>query len=268
MSAISRIRDIEELAEFIAETFFPNDRVEPEQIADQIGVSHNYGHYGDAFDGLLECLDGDFHIYGNLDRVKSARHARARFTFCHELGHFYIDDHRNALAGGVGPHASFTDYQSNNPAEKEADAFAAALLMPAKRFGLAARRRQPGIDAIRELVELFGTSYQSTAIRYAKSNMHSVLAMRWTTTERRWCWSSDDIHRITGNRMHKSAQNIPEGSLTAMALGGGDVEGRVSGSTLSTWCPSVTVGSKADWIVVEEVMSLGEFGVLTLLYPA
>ena len=268
MSVLSRLSDIEDLAEFVAESFFPSDRIEPEQIADQNGVSYNYGQYGDAFDGLLECLDGDFHIYGNLDRVKSAVHTRARFTFCHELGHFYIDDHRNALAGGVGPHASFTDYQSNNPAEKEADAFAAALLMPANRFGSAARRRQPSVGTIRELVELFGTSYQSTAIRYAKSNTHSVLTMRWTTTERKWCWSSDDMHRVTNNRVHKSAKNVPEGSLTSMALQGDVAEGQVSGSTLATWCPFVTAGSKADWIVVEEVMSLGEFGVLTLLYPA
>ena len=184
------------------------------------------------------------------------------------MGHFYIDDHRIALAGGVGPHGSFTDYQSNNPAEKEADAFAAALLMPAKRFGSAARKRRPCVDTIRELVELFGTSYQSTAIRYAKSNTHSVLAMRWTTTERKWCWSSDDMRRITKNRMHKNSENVPEGSLTAKALQGGVAEGQVTGSTLAAWCPFVAAGSKADWIVVEEGMSLGEFGVLTLLYPA
>ena len=268
MTALSRFRDIEDLAEFIAETFFPNDRIEPHLIADQNGVSHNYGYYGDAFDGLLEFLDGEFHIYGNLDRVRSAEHARARFTFCHELGHFYIDDHRNALAGGVGPHASFTDYQSNNPAEQEADAFAAALLMPAKRFTSAARRRRPGAEAIHELVELFGTSYASTAIRYAKSNMHSVLAMRWTNEGRKWCWSSEDMHRLTGNKMYKDASNIPTGSLTASALQGSVTAEEVSGSTLSAWCPFVASGSQADWIVAEEVLSLGEFGVLTLLYPA
>ena len=268
MSALSRFTDIEALAEFVAESFFPNDRIEPETIAEQNGVSHNYGLYGDAFDGLLECLDGEFHIYCNLDRVKNAEHARARFTFCHELGHFYIDDHRNALAGGVGPHPSFTDYQSNNPAEREADAFAAALLMPAKRFVVEARRRRPSVTAIQELVALFGTSYQSTAIRYAKSNTQSVLAMRWTAEERKWCWSSDDMHRVTHNRVFKESSRLPKGSLTALALQGNVDEGQVVGSTLATWCPGIRAGSTADWVVAEEVLSLGDFGVLTLLYPA
>ena len=268
MVEAGRLSEIEDLAAFVAELFFPEDRIEPEVIAEQNGISYNYGHYEDAFDGMLEYLNGDFHIYGNLDRVQSPAHARARFTFCHELGHFYIDDHRNALISGVGPHASFTDYQSNNPAEQEADAFAAALLMPARRFREEARHRKPGIDAIRELVDLFGTSYASTAIRYAKSGVHSVLAMRWTKSERQWCWSSDDMYQLTGNRIHKPTAKVPPGSLTALALQGDNTTGKIIGSSLAAWCPFITSGSKADWIVVEEVMSLGEFGVLTLLYPS
>ena len=268
MVEAGRLSEIEDLAAFVAESFFPEDRIEPEVIAEQNGISHNYGHYEDAFDGMLEYLDGDFHIYGNLDRVKSPAHARARFTFCHELGHFYIDDHRNALVSGVGPHASFTDRQSSNPAEQEADAFAAALLMPASRFREEARHRRPGIDAIRELVNLFGTSYASTAIRYAKSSTHSVLAMRWTKSERQWCWSSDDMCHLTGNRIYRSAAKVPPGSLTALALQGGNTAGKTIGSSLAAWCPFIKPGSKTDWIVVEEVMSLGDFGVLTLLYPS
>ena len=109
--SVKRLQDIEELAEFVTESTFPNSRTEPEQIAEQLGITHNYGHYEDAFDGLLEYCDGDFHIFGNLERVYYPEHPRARFTFSHELGHYFIDEHRNALAGSVGPHASFTDYQ-------------------------------------------------------------------------------------------------------------------------------------------------------------
>ena len=266
--SVKRLQNIEELAEFVAESTFPNSRIEPEQITDQLGITHNYGHYGDAFDGLLEYCDGDFHIFGNLERVYYPEHPRARFTFSHELGHYFIDEHRNALAGGVGPHASFTDYQSNNPAELEADSFAAALLMPEKRFFSAVRPRRPSVQSIRELVEQFGTSYASTAIRYAKSNLHSVIVMRWTFEERKWCWSSKDMHQITGNKLYKFAEKIPVGSLTHSMLYGIQEMHSVKGSTLSAWCPFVMPGSKKDMIVSEETMSLGSYGVLTILYPA
>ena len=268
MVSESRMRDIEELAEFVAESTFPNSRIEPEQIADRLAVTYNYGHYENAFDGLLQYYENTFHIFGNLDRVYSSRDPRARFTFSHELGHYFIDEHRNALIGDVGPHASFTDYQSDNPAEREADSFAAALLMPTKRFNSAVKKRPPSMQSIRELAEQFGTSYSSTAIRYAKSDLHSVIAMRWTSEERKWCWSSDDMYQITGNKFYKPTEKIVVGSLTKSLLHGTKEVQSTKGSTLSAWCPFIASGSMKDMIVAEEVMSLGNFGVLTLLYPA
>lgn len=264
---MSRSNEIESLAEFVAETYFPNDRVEPLVVAGQIGITHNFGHYADAFDGLLEYMDGRFHIYVNLDRLRSPDHPRARFTLGHELGHFYIDDHRNALSGGIGPHASFTDYQSQNPAEQEADSFAAAFLMPMKRFKSIAKKKYPGAAAVRELADIFGTSYASTAIRYARSNTHSVIVMRWTLEERKWCWSSDDLYNITKNKAHRSLEPIPSDSLTMSTLH--SLNGRLDrrGSTLSTWFPFIANGSLEDRIVVEEVIPLGDFGALTILYP-
>ena len=74
--------------------------------------------------------------------------------------------------------------------------------------------------------------------------------------------------QLTGNKMYKESNKVPDDSLTALAVRGSVAAGEVRGSTLSAWCPFVAPGSKADWIVGEEVLSLGEFGVLTLLYPA
>ena len=176
--------------------------------------------------------------------MHSSEHPRARFTFSHELGHYFIDEHRNALVGGVGTHASFTDYQSDNPAELEADSFAAALLMPAKRFASAARQRRPSVQSIRELAGQFGTSYASTAIRYAKSDWYSIIVMRWTIEGRKWCWSSKDMYQIASNKLHKPAEKIPVGSLTHSMLHGKDEVLSAKGSTLSAWCPFITSGSK------------------------
>src|SRR5689334_23997225 len=54
-------------------------------------------HYGNCFDGLLEYEAGEFHVYCNVDRGNIPGGARARFTLAHELGHYFIDEHRIAL---------------------------------------------------------------------------------------------------------------------------------------------------------------------------
>lgn len=40
------------------------------------------------------------------------------------------------------------------------------------------------------------------------------------------------------------------------------------GTTLSTWFLRINHGSRDDQIMVEEALSIGEYGVITLLYPA
>jgi len=128
-----RKEEIAELAETVADEHCPTGRVDPVLIAKAKGITLSFGRYEDAFDGLLEHCCGRFHIYCNLDRVERAGSPRARFTLSHELGHFYIDEHRNALKAGRAPsHPSFCDYESKNPVEQEADHFASCLLMPAK----------------------------------------------------------------------------------------------------------------------------------------
>src|SRR5207247_1657430 len=107
----------------------------------------SFGRYGDAFDGLLEHRSGRFHVYANLDRVEREDSPRARFTLAHELGHYFIDEHRNALAAGLAlSHPSFCDFESDLPVEKEADHFASNLLMPAKGFRKLAARAPLGLE--------------------------------------------------------------------------------------------------------------------------
>jgi Zn-dependent peptidase ImmA (M78 family) len=267
---MSRFDEIEELAEAVANTHFPDDRIEPVRIAEKNGITYNFGHYGKAFDGLLEYLNGRFHIYGNSDRIREATYPRARFTVGHELGHYYIDTHRRALSGGVKPHPSFTEFQSENAAEREADTFAANLLMPKRRFVASASGMNPGADTIRSLASLFGTSYSSTAIRYALADVASVIVMRWTSEERKWCWSSRDLWELTRNKAYRAVRHVPADSRTGEMLRrtfATEGESLSKGSTVSTWFPFIRAESRDNLILVEETIGLGEFGVLTILYP-
>ncbi len=49
----ARRQEIAELAEFIADSHCPEGCVNPEFIAKEKGITISYGHYQNAFDGLL-----------------------------------------------------------------------------------------------------------------------------------------------------------------------------------------------------------------------
>ena len=255
-----------DLAEFLAQTYFPNDPVDPLTIADHHGITSSFGHYEDAFDGLLELKADRFHIFLNRDRLRGLTKPRARFTAAHELGHYFIDDHRNALFAGVRPHPSFTEFVTNTIAESQADQFAATLLMPPGRFASSAKRKDVTIQSIVELAALFGTSVMSTAIRYAHSDVAHVVVMLWAETERRWCWSSKTVWELTKNRAYRHSSRVPVGSATRALLNSSTTNvPKERGTVLSEWFPFILPGSNTDKICREEAIRLGNYGVLTLL---
>ncbi len=255
-----------DLAEFLAETYFPNDAIQPLKIAEQNDITYCIGQYDDTFDGLLELFENRFHIYLNKDRLRDPEGPRGRFTAAHELGHYFIDNHRNALINGVGPHPSFTEFVTDLIVERQADEFAATLLMPPKRFRSVASRLAVGLESIATIAELFKTSIMSTAIRYARSDVASVAVMLWAETERRWCWSSTDVWGITQNKAHRRTSCVPEGSATLSLLESASIDTVTErGTILSEWFPFISTGSRKDKICREEAIRLGNFGVLTLL---
>lgn len=265
---VDKAREIEELAELVAEEHSGSARVEPAEIAKAIGVTFNFGHYQDCFDGYLECRARRFHIYINLDTGKAAGTPRARFSFAHELGHYFIDWHRIALEQGAPAHGSKADFESDDNVEHEADFFAASLLLPRERLRKVAASRI-GLKQVFELSERFGTSLSATAIRCAKLDLSPMIVMRWTPGGRSWCWSSSAFEQSTQNKAFRSLDRIPEDSATRLVLRGAAPEGKVCqrGTTLSTWFPRIRSGWTDDSILYEECVSLGVHGALTILRP-
>ena len=89
---------------------------------------------------------------------------RARWTAAHELGHLLLHDGYDAFnrLHGTGPKTP-QDYQ----ADREADAFAAELLMPDVLFAARCGHARPTIETIADLAAEFGTSITATGKRYA-----------------------------------------------------------------------------------------------------
>ena len=99
-----------------------------------------------------------------------------RFTVAHEIGHYVIDGHMQHLQLRDGDiHYSKTGFHGDI-FEREADYFAAHLLMPDTLFTKALAANKDGMNGIKILANLCQTSLTATAIRYAeKTDSTSVI---------------------------------------------------------------------------------------------
>jgi hypothetical protein len=263
--------EIAELAEAVSETYCPVGAVDPQRIAAAKGITVSAGNYGKAFDGMLECRVGRFHIFCNVARLGSPTSPRARFTMGHELGHYYIDEHRNALASGrIPPHLSRCEFESALAAEQEADHFAAHLLMPTERFRRAARGTGRGFSGVLALVEQFGVSLTSAAVRYATVDVAPCAVIKWHWRGHAWKCFSSSMFRRHFQQVFELPERLPADSATRLALAQEDKPQCgyfQSGTLASVWFPWVRRDDTLDVVLIEEAVPLGRYGALTMLYP-
>lgn len=98
---------------------------------------------------------------------------RKRYVLAHELGHMLLHADREA---------SFTDDDTTlegykkGPQEKEANDFAAELLMPSGLFKDACNKKRFSPDLVRELSDRFNTSLTSTVYRFVDLGNHPIAA--------------------------------------------------------------------------------------------
>lgn len=263
-----REQELAEFAEWIADDYFPKTAIDPRSLAATKGITLSLNDYGAAFDGLLEYRSGQFHIYCNAARSRTT--GRRRFTIAHELGHYFIDEHREALRSGrVQEHGSFCDFQSKNLVEREADTFASYLLMPKGRFTAAASRKPIGFATAIDLASTFDASRTSAAIRLLKLNSCACAIIKWQDGAYAWKQLSEEARRNGLRKTITDRAPVPSDSATGKALAGETPEGEFfsSVSTASTWFPFIAPGSARDVLLREEAIALGSYGVLTFIMP-
>jgi len=124
--------------------------------------------FRDRFDGQLEYHSSKRRfllLYNTKYDRGDKHHPRTRFSIAHELGHYFIEAHHAHLRRGGKPHPSRDEFASAVDMEREADAFAAGLLMPSVLIGPRVNESDLSLDRIRELADEFQMSLVSTAIR-------------------------------------------------------------------------------------------------------
>jgi len=189
------------------------------------------------------------------------------FTIAHELGHYFLDGHVEALLqNGSGIHFSASGFVSNDIHEREADAFAAELLMPEPFFKAELRKSGSGFSAIERLSGLGHTSVVATAIRFAKLADDPLAAILSSGNQVEWCFLSPELKECRGVYQLGKKSFVPCGSPTgkfnrdgARVLAGGKVEGSCS---LKDWFERAP-----DIEFQEDVVGLGHYGkTLTVLF--
>ncbi len=209
-----RLSWISSLAEQLAIDHCTADTyVNPHKIANHYGITFSCGNYGpDSFDGLIEYENGKWHIY--INEQKHSNVARHRFSFAHELGHYFIDEHANALSSGtVQAHPSYTELVSDNETEREADFFAACLLMPEslvrKDYSM---ERKFSFSFIKKLSVKYQVSQLAAIFRFFYLDLHPIVIVKSTAGKTNWVMRSSDIWTRLKTRKNAS---VPEESLAA-----------------------------------------------------
>jgi len=189
------------------------------------------------------------------------------FTIAHELGHYFLDGHVDALLqNGSTIHYSQSGFVSNDVHEREADCFASELLMPAPFFKAALRQSGSGFAAIERLASLARTSIVATAIKFAKLAEDPLAVILSSGNQVEWCFLSPELKKCRGVNFLEKKSFIPSGSVSdkfirdgKSVLAGDKLEGF---SSLQTWFEKAP-----DVEFKEDVVGLGHYGkTLTVLF--
>lgn len=192
--------------------------VDPFAIAKEEGIELARGAYGRGFDARIEYLPmiKRFVIYYQ-EPGPGRPDGRVRFSVAHELGHFYLSDHRADLLKGR-MHSSESDFRSKEPREREADEFAASLLMPKDLFIAQVKRFRQHVCTLKDICTLadvqFHTSVMSTARRYCQCDIEACSIVVSREGKVLWTMHSEDMRR--GNMKYIPAgAPVPRMSKTA-----------------------------------------------------
>lgn len=132
-------------------------------IAQELGVELKFSNLEDNISGWIERIGDGYSITVNANHPL----VRQRFTAAHEIGHYIY--HRDLLGNGVGDTRAYRAEGTNLPNsavlpihERQANSFAANLLMPREAISLL---RSQGVTEADAMAERFYVSKEAMCIR-------------------------------------------------------------------------------------------------------
>jgi len=236
--------------------------IDPFAIAKDLGIMVQAKTASEGVSGML-IRHGDQFAIAYATHIASE--GFQRFSVSHELGHYSLSGHPDSIFDSQGIHESRAGFVSDNKFEREADYFAAGLLMPAFLFKEEMKTAGEGLDAIEKLADKCKTSLPATAIRYTQLTDNPVAAIQSIGDKIEWCSMSDALREIRGLDWIKKGAPLPRNTTTydfnknetniVMA------QRTDSMSSLQEW-----FNGTVDIGIAEEVKGLGQYGsTLTIL---
>jgi hypothetical protein len=239
--------------------------VDPFAVANRRDITHQ--EKPSLGPGISGCLMKVGDAFGILYSSRFASEGFKRFNVAHELGHYFLPGHIEALFGaGQLFHQSESGFTSDDKYEREADSFAASLLMPKLLFKAACGKSGQGLAGIETLADLCVTSLTATAIRFAKLCDEPVAVLCSMGNRVQFAFMSKPLQDLRGLTWIRKGSGLPSGTATANFNKNEDNMRRgkrvVSTSTLDTWFDG---GGTAE--LNEEIVGLGDYGkTLTVLW--
>jgi Zn-dependent peptidase ImmA (M78 family) len=122
---------------------------------------------------------------------------RRRFGLAHEMGHLELRrQHSSVFLCSSQEIDDWGERKTDTNLEREANEFAAALLLPERFFASLCKREDPSLDLVSRLAEAFDVSLTATALRYLRfcDEVCTVVFSRDGYIE--WFQSSEEFERV------------------------------------------------------------------------
>ncbi|QDU57528.1 ImmA/IrrE family metallo-endopeptidase [Aeoliella mucimassa] len=270
----SRLGHAERKGEEVAEVAHQNGLpIDPFAIArsEHPLLKFTLGDFHDAFDGQLEYhrKHNRFLIFLNtkydIGQFPGEHHPRTRFSMGHELAHYYLEPHRAYLIGGGNSHGSESEFKSDELVEREADAFAAGLLMPNWLFSPRVNKTEPSFDLIQQVASEFQTSMLSTAIRTVQLSHFPCGLACVRQSSLAWMFCSTPLIEA-GCYPGERGSNLPETALLAWKEHeNGNLSNRTKDGVVGDWFRTYDATSLESTYVCEHYFSIPVMNSLLVL---
>ena len=227
------------------------------------------------YDGQLEYhrKKDRFLLYYNTKydtgRTAGDHHPRTRFSIGHELDHYFLSAHRAFLMRTGTAHRSSAEFRNNLFVEREADAFASGLLLPAHAFEPAVNDGgELSLSRVKRLADRFQASLIATAIRAVRLSNFPCGIVGIREGQKAWCFASESLVDI-GAFPAKGGLSPPR---TALGQWGrferGQFEEHEQDGNLTDWFQTYERDELGGVLVTESYISVPTMKTLLVLLTA
>lgn len=180
---------------------------------------------------------------------------RQRFSIGHELGHWMYDRGRIDLSCGADKQERF---YTGTDKESLANRFATELLLPSSMFMQRLLKQPPRLEVVKELANIFRTSFTATALRSVDLGAHPAMVICSSLSKRVWFKASAELERLLWpNRL------TSRDTLAYKLLRQSDYGDAVDEVDADAW---IDHGNAADYVLVESSVKVTPELVVSVLW--